>query len=307
MKNNKTVFTTYFAFDYQREIDELNRQSELGWQLTHGGMFSSKFTRNDQVRYRYQLDYQPNIPEMGRYIDSFREFGWEYVNSTANGWHYFRKVYDSSVPEEEYEIFTDRSSLLEMNSRWAKLGTVLLVLVSVVAVLELALMVIRPAFSTLALVCLYALLALVLLRGVTVMNRAEKPAAHRGNKLLSAVFFPGILLCVVSAFLLMAFRVDMDCTMSAEYMNPISAELSEATLWNTVDVKYADNYYLDVELQAEADVTLTLVDADGETVYTATGASLEEENVRLWLTRGEYKLYLSNFSGGALEAEVELN
>ena len=57
---------------------------------------------------------------MGRYIETFREQGWEYVNSTFNGWHYFRKLYDPALPEEAYEIFSDRESLHELNSRWAE-------------------------------------------------------------------------------------------------------------------------------------------------------------------------------------------
>ena len=55
---------------------------------------------------------------MARYDETFRDAGWERVNSTANGWHIFRKAYDKSLPDEEYEIYTDEQSRVEMLKRW---------------------------------------------------------------------------------------------------------------------------------------------------------------------------------------------
>ena len=65
----KRLFNMYPAWDYRRELEELNRQSEQGW---------------------------------------------EYIRTTFNGWSYFRKPWDPSLPEEQYEIFTDQASLREM-------------------------------------------------------------------------------------------------------------------------------------------------------------------------------------------------
>ena len=89
----KTSFKMYSAWNYQKEIEDLNKASLEGWQLKKGGGFHSTFVKNPDVCYRYQLDYG-RIDDMGRYIETFREQGWEYINSTFNNWHYFRKAYD---------------------------------------------------------------------------------------------------------------------------------------------------------------------------------------------------------------------
>ena len=105
MGKYKRKFGFYSAWNYELEIEDLNKMSEQGWQLIRGGgLFSNKFKKNPDIQYRYQLDFQPSIEDKGRYIETFREQGWEYVNSTFNGWHYFRKLYDATKPEEEYEI-----------------------------------------------------------------------------------------------------------------------------------------------------------------------------------------------------------
>ena len=92
MKSTKCVFGVYSAWDYAREIEDLNKMSGKGWQLVKGGLLVNKYKKNDNVQYRYQLDYNTHIDDMGRYIETFREQGWEYVNSTIKGWHYFRKL-----------------------------------------------------------------------------------------------------------------------------------------------------------------------------------------------------------------------
>ena len=103
----KRSFRMYSAWNYMQEVEDLNKMSDEGWQLVRGGCFHSKFVKNPDIRYRYQLDYQ-KIDDMARYIEIFREQGWEYVNSTFNGWHYLKKLYDPALPDEAYEIFTDR-------------------------------------------------------------------------------------------------------------------------------------------------------------------------------------------------------
>ena len=93
-KQYKRSFKVYSAWNYQREIEDLNRASEQGWQLVRGGCFHSVFEKNPNVQYRYQLDYNNDIKDMERYDETFRDAGWERVNSTFNGWHVFRKAYE---------------------------------------------------------------------------------------------------------------------------------------------------------------------------------------------------------------------
>ena len=107
MGQYKRKFGIYSAWNYELEIEDLNRMSADGWQLIKGGgLFSNKFKRNTELQYRYQLDFQPNIEDKGRYIETFREQGWEYINSTFNGWHYFRKLF-SELFLDQLVIFRD--------------------------------------------------------------------------------------------------------------------------------------------------------------------------------------------------------
>ena len=119
-KKTKRTFKVFAAWDYEFEEKEFDRMSEQGWQLVKGGSFSQKYEYDDSVIYRYQIDYNNDISDMARYDETFRDAGWERVNSTANGWHIFRKVYDKSLPDEEYEIYTDEQSRVEMLKRWRR-------------------------------------------------------------------------------------------------------------------------------------------------------------------------------------------
>ena len=119
-KKTKRTFQFFAAWDYEFEEQEFNRMSEQGWQLVSGGSFTQKYEYDDSVIYRYRLDYNNDVKDMTRYDETFRDAGWERVNSTFNGWHVFRKVYDPQKPDEEYEIYTDEASRVEMLKRWRR-------------------------------------------------------------------------------------------------------------------------------------------------------------------------------------------
>lgn len=124
MKDKIRKYKMYAAWEYEREEQDLNRYSKEGLQLVKGGSFSSLFRVDTSKCYIYQLDYNNNIEDMSRYIEVFAEQGWEYINSTANGWHYFRKLYEVGMNEDETRIYTDVFSLHEMENRWMRLLTI---------------------------------------------------------------------------------------------------------------------------------------------------------------------------------------
>lgn len=134
MKNRMTCHKVYGVWEYEKEIEDLNKRSIEGWQLEKGGCFHSVFIRNENIRYIYQLDYAPRLDDKERYTSFFEEQGWEYLNSTFNGWHYFRKEYHEGMAEEEMEIYSDKESLMEMQGRFERLMRVCAVICSVMAV-----------------------------------------------------------------------------------------------------------------------------------------------------------------------------
>ncbi len=302
----KTSHRVYTAWNYQKELDDLNKASEQGWQLIKGGSFSSKFIWNADVRYRYQLDYPGKIEDMGRYIETFREQGWEYVNSTWNGWHYFRKRYDPSLPEEQYEIFTDRASLKEMNRRWANVALVLSCVLGLSAASELVFYLLFPNLPTLVWVAAQAFMLAVFLRGFFIMRNPEKRKSVRWDGALFAALITVMIVGNASALALIESRPDFNSIFFNEEATPIPAEMSRAQEWHTIDIAYSDHYYFDLNITSDWPICFSLRNESGEIVYTVEGSSVAEKNVRLHLEEGAYTVLFSDFAGGALEVYLAI-
>ncbi len=135
-----TRHVMYPAWAYAREIADNDELSRQGWQLTHCGCFHSKYVFDDSVVYRYALDFDQDIADPDRYRDTFAEQGWEFINSTFNGWHCFRKRYDPALPEEEYQIYTDEASIRQMQDRWKRMLTIIGWIELAVGLLDLAML-----------------------------------------------------------------------------------------------------------------------------------------------------------------------
>lgn len=95
----------------------LDQASAEGWQLVKIG-WHIHYEWNPNVRYRYQMDYR-SVDDLDRYLELFREQGWEQVCAVVSG-RYFRKSWDPSLPEEAYEIFTDPESRQQFRRRLSK-------------------------------------------------------------------------------------------------------------------------------------------------------------------------------------------
>ena len=299
-RNTKISFKVYSAWNYEKEIEDLNKASEEGWQLKKGGGFHSTFTWNPDVRYRYQLDYG-KIDDMGRYIETFREQGWEYVNSTFNGWHYLRKVYDPSLPEEAYEIFTDRQSLKEMNRRWARFALIIGLILAAFAVFWTVRTIMAPSWPRIIRLITFAFESGVLIFGVLVMMNPDTKKNRRGDNLFIVLFIAGILLGVTASTILDAKRPHFQSNQTAGSIEtPVADEQ-----WTSFKVPYQDFYYLDVDLEGEKPVTMKLLNEAGEVLYTGTGTDLHKKNVQLRLPKGAYRLTLSVESG--FKADVVLD
>jgi len=308
MKRYKKKYNIYSAWNYGQEVLDLNAQSEKGWQLVKGKSFSHKYVYNPEVCYRYQLDYLPGISgtsEMIRCIDTYKEQGWEFVNKTFNGWFYFRKAYDPALPTEEYELYTDRASLKEMQGRWATSATIISVMIALFFLLWSVRLFLQPCLPHLIISLTLGIEFFVLLRAVLLMRNPDKPKAHRGDCLFTALFF----VALIGGFILFVnsqeHRPYNTCRSTADYYSPLPAELTEATCWDTVSVSYKDRYYLDLNIDASAPIRLTILSEEGENIYTVKAAHVSEEDMILHLSKGEYQIYLSDFAGGSFDISYQ--
>lgn len=308
MKRYKKKYNIYSAWNYGQEVLDLNAQSEKGWQLVKGKSFSHKYEYNPEVCYRYQLDYLPGISgtaEMVRLLDTYKEQGWEFVNKTWNGWYYFRKTYDPALSEEEYELYTDRASLKEMQGRWATLATIISVMIGLFFLLWSIRLFLQPCLPHLVVSITLGIEFFVFLRAIILMRNPDKPKAHRGDCFFMVLFFAALIGGFVLFVNTLENRPYNTCRSTADYYSPLPADLTEATHWDNVSVTYKDRYYLDLDIDAEAPIRLTILNANGETVYTVKEAQLSEEDLMLRLDKGEYRIYLSDFAGGAFDISYQ--
>lgn len=299
-RQTKRSWKAYAAWDYRKEIEDLNKASEQGWQLAKGGCFSSRFVKNPDVRYRYQMDFQ-KVSDMGRYIETFREQGWEYVSSTFHGWHYFRKLYDPALPEEAYEIFTDRESLREMHRRWARVALILGAVIAAFALLWAVRMVQTPMLPTLVQLLLFAFEAVFLLRGGILMHRSDADQRRRSGTASVAVLLAVVLLGTAGGLVLTGLRPHFVTVTAAESVTePVQNES-----WAGFQVRYPDWYYLNLDIEAAEPLTFSILDEAGDTVYQTTETVLHRKAIPLRLSSGEYALALSCTSGYQLRCGME--
>lgn len=301
-KINRKAFT---AWNYQNEIDEMNKMSEQGWQLVQGRLFSQKYVKDDSVVYKHQLDYQPKIENMGRYIETFREQGWEYVNSTFNGWHYFRKVYDPSLPAEEYEIYSDKTSLDEMNNRFIRLGTFFIILLALDVILlgyKLYLnFALSRAFVTFAMFIEFVWI----LTGVIKMKNNKKTKKPFNARYFLAFLFGSFLVY----FLVHSARIHFNTRTQAEYY-------SQVTKTNPVNfyeskVVYPDFYTLDIAGKIETPLTLVIENTEsGDIMLETTLVPDSQKNVKYssgakFYKKGSYAIKYTNFAGGMMDLDFD--
>ncbi len=299
-KNTKNVYNVYSAWNYQKEVEDLNRASEQGWQLVKGGCFHSRFEKNPNICYRYQMDFG-RIENMGRYIEMFREQGWEYINSTFNGWHYFRKIYDPSLPEEAYEIFTDRESLHEMNSRWARIALIISVYLAVCTLIFGIRMFRTPNLPTLVQLLTMLIEFLVLGRGVLIMRNPDTSRSRKGGSTFIAVFFLVIILGCTAGIILSGKRPNLQ---TGQVAGDIDEPIVDSR-FTDFEVNYEDNYYLDLDIKSKAPLTLSILNEKDEAVYTVTETDFSQNNIRIKLPKGHYCFSMSTESGFDISIHID--
>ena len=241
------------------------------------------------------------MEETGRYLETFQEQGWEYVNSTFNHWHYFRKAWDPALPEEAYEIFTDRESLQEMNKGWVRTALLIASLLAVFTVGRGIQMIRTPKLPILVQLLAFLLEIGLLLRGVFIMRNPDASWNRRKDSAVFVACVAVILLGAAAAIPLTALRPSLSTEQNARALEePITDNR-----WADFTVKYPDYYYLDLELQADKPMTFSILDESGEAVYTRTETDFKEENIKLRLPAGTYSFSMTSETGFRVAASID--
>lgn len=280
MKEIRTEHAAYAAWDYELEIEELNKKSEQGWQLIKGGCFHSKYEKDDSIVYRYQIDFHPGIVNRMRYVDVFREQGWEYINSTINGWHYFRKAYDASLPASEYEIYSDRPSKQEMAGRLSKVLALMAVIVAGLLVMLVVSMFDNADMARLGI--MVEMIAGLILAGVGAVRMRAIGRGERPKRRFPIGVIFAVMVCGLAWFLLVA---------SAQPQVMVSTEDSMATA--SFRMLFPD--WVEIHAHTEA-ASGMLVSISGEEGYENSWywnslegvEALEHTSRNVFLKPGEY-------------------
>ena len=122
----------YMAWEFEAAVDDLNKMSEQGWQITEFSRFSQTYVYDPDVRYRYQIDYAENISDPVRYSEAFLDSGWLWVRSSTQEWKIFAKPCIPGQPEDAYLIYTDDRSKKEMLRRSRRFVGAVLIMYAII-------------------------------------------------------------------------------------------------------------------------------------------------------------------------------
>ena len=163
---------------------------------------------------------------------------------------------------------------------------------------------VQPKLTTLFGMVYLGVIFAVMLRGVLVMRKTGTKKKSKFDKWLMPFFFAwGIFGGIINYSLIEARPYFSWSNCSAEYY-PISADLEDAVSWLPLEIKYPDNYYLDLKIDASTPLRVSFADEEMNVLYTAKSSEFEEENIRLWLDRGNYNVYFSDFEGGSIYVDM---
>lgn len=285
MKNKIKLYNMYAAWDYEKEIEQLNKNSKKGWQLIHGGCFYSTYERDTEI-YRYQIDYNRAIDDKIRYIELFKEQGWEYINSTWNGWHYFRKKYDKELPEEEYIIYTDKESKKEMANRWSNFAIIITMIGGIFFLIYLFNIINRPRLRDIGFILEFIAIFFTMLTGIYQMKIS--PISNKSRRKFPIRF--ALVMIIIGCLWFILFP-DYQIQRDGNQTIIITQENNDG--WeSSFEIKGMDFYYLDLNIESEAFLTFSIVNSKDEIVYGVSGNQIKVNNKKFFFKKGNYKFLL---------------
>lgn len=309
MKATKRSYKLYAAWEYEKEEEDLNTSSEEGWQLVKGGCFSSTFRKDDSVRYVYQLDYIPKIKDMNRYKEMFEEQGWEYTNSTFNGWHYFRKLYKAGDNIADYKIYTDKESLYEMQNRWVGLVTTLFFVYLIFAGTYAAHFIRSKEPSWLIQTIVFALLTVTFGFGVRNLRRRRK-GLKSGISLPTQIILPLVVVLVISSIGIAASK-NHNVVYHTNFTYISMPEDALPKLSDDIVIKKAGRYKLDLDINtSDGQVQVIIQDLNKNKVFETVADICTISNHKMMLEKGTYHIYYNylakNYGENSSETSVNI-
>ncbi len=188
-----------------------------------------------------------------------------------------------------------------MNSRWARIALILGSILGVLAGVCAIRMILKPQLPVLVQLLTVAVESVVLLRGAYIMYHPASSRSRRGGSAWLAVFLAVILFGSISCIVLTQQRPYLS---SQQRTDSISEPVVD-NRWADFEVRYPDNYYLDLQIDAKAPLTFKIVNEEGEAVYSETGTRISKDGFRIKLARGQYWFSMTCEAGFAVKCSIE--
>lgn len=279
----------YFAWNYDIEEANINSMSQDGWQLVKGGLFHHTYERNSKS-YRYKLDYNANAKlnyeTYNRYLSLFEEQGWELINSTFNGWYYFRKPYVEGADEKEYDLYTDDFSLRDMLNRWNFIARILQIYYIVLFLINLVHFISSKRYFN-GFAALSVLFGILLFQsGINSMKRKRVQEHNPPNKRLSLGFllFIGMLLLAILTF---AYPNRYHYDYWFKYSQLVNNDTEKHT--ETMTIEKDDSYTLDIKNSGDLGIIRIQILKGNTIIYDMEGLNYSL-TTNLELEKGKYQI-----------------
>ena len=297
MKNTKKSYKPYAIWDYELEINELDRESENGWQLIHGGAFHREYEKDDSMAYRYQLDF--NNKDEVAYYEMFKEQGWEYISSTFNGWNYFKKLYDPLAEESEYLIYTDKDSKKKMNLRFINLMLIIFIAGIISNFQHMFTFISAPKLANSGVLFVYGFYIFLYVKARIGVSKTIKGLVPKKRTKIEIYF----LLFIISAFIMVAGS--SESSWGNGKIN-ILAEVNEEVEQNYIfDSSFLDFYYIEINLREGEVVKLRIENEDGKTIYENLSVEKNEKSERVFLPKGRYYCIITSTGPAKYEFKIK--
>lgn len=314
MRGIVNKITLYAAWEYDKEERDLNEASRRGLQLIKGGCFHSKFRKDSSVRYIYQLDYNPRLDDKIRYREMFEDQGWEYINSTYNGWHYFRKPYNEEMDEQDSHIYTDEQSLAEMQNRWLRLMVFFDIFYFVLGLYYLLSGLMENMLIILVEGIVFLALGITFLLGI--INIKRKRRGKSGCFVLPMqIVLPIALLIFLTILFWGDLRLGYDRVFEERFtLGKIETEEIEIFSMppSNIVIDKDGVYHIDLNCSVKGGlITITIQDEAGNSVYHVTAEKLTHDGT-LDLEKGNYQVLYqfeldnNDPKSGSISVELEI-
>ena len=141
----------------------------------------------------------------------------------------------------------------------------------------------------------------LLFRGWAIMRNPDSNRSRKRDSLLLTAVLSVVILGAAAGLILSSLRPNFK---TAQQAGSVDTPIVDSR-WNDFEVKYEDNYYLDLDFASDAPMTFSILNEAGQTVYTQTGTAFREEDIRLRLSAGQYCLSISCETGYRINCIIQ--